>query len=251
MAIASATLQLLALILAVLAVQVVPQSGTTTSCHADLLVKGINFAAMSPQVQQQVGQAVSQKISLETGMAQQDVMSKVLAGNYNAPWSPSAGRPPADAFVASLVRECQSAEMILGVFRGPQLQAAVVEALKSSLANTNALSGAISIIGASVVPEKLVTTTHAPGLPIPQPGTGGGAALPALPEAKPAASAPASVETDATLQRQAAPAGPGSGWLFIGIGVLLLAACSVPMIISKIKQSQEDDDEDQYAFTGH
>jgi len=241
---AMAQLQLLGLVLATLVVQVVPQSGqTSSSCHADLLVKGINFAALSPQVQQQAGQAVAQKIATETGMSSNDVMSKVLAGNYNAPWSPSAGRPPADAFLASLVRQCKSAEMVLGVFRGPQLQAGGVEALKGALANTNAVTGAITIIGASVVPEKLVTTTDPPSLPIPQPGQG--AAAPPLPAQTP------SVETDAAPQKGAASSGPGQGWLFIGIGVLLVAACGIPFVISRIKQAQQEDDEEMYAFTGH
>merc|ERR1719382_1010588 len=133
-------------------------AASTASCHADLLVQGINFGALTEQEKTAVGTAVRQKIALETGMAESDVMSKIFAGNYNAPWSPSANRPQAAAFMASLVNKCQSAEMVLGVFRGPQLQEAVESALVSSVPQ-RAVEGGIKIIGASVVPEKLTTTT--------------------------------------------------------------------------------------------
>merc|ERR1712154_10792 len=77
----------------------------------------------------------------------------------DASWSPSAHRPPADMFLASVIENCRSAKMVLGIFRGPQLEHRITKGLQTELAGSAAVKGTIAIIGTSVVPDALITTT--------------------------------------------------------------------------------------------
>mmetsp|Transcript_93137 Transcript_93137/g.267146 ORF Transcript_93137/g.267146 Transcript_93137/m.267146 type:complete len:216 (+) Transcript_93137:69-716(+) len=192
------------------------------SCHGDLLVKGVNFAALSAEAQQAGSQAVARTIAQETGIVPEDVMAKVFAGDYSAPWSPASGRPPADVFVGSLISNCRSAEMVLGVFTSPQLQDQVAAALRTAWANTGALTGPVSILGASVVPENLTTS-------------------------------PPTALTDAS------GGGMGAGGI-VGLALLalLLAAALAVPVAMKVKQMrgkrarrQDENDEERHLFTGH
>mmetsp|Transcript_16223 Transcript_16223/g.35122 ORF Transcript_16223/g.35122 Transcript_16223/m.35122 type:complete len:232 (-) Transcript_16223:55-750(-) len=202
------------------------------SCHADLLVNGVQVSAMSAEEQRTLSVAVATEVAAELGKDPGDVLSRVFPGNYNAPWSPSHGRPPADAFLASLVNKCNSAEMVLGVFRGPQLQTKLVAAIEKSLAGSSGVRGGVTVLGASVVPAQ--TNSASPELPAPS-------AAPLPPQAGVPSSAPQSSASSSSFLGS-------SGWMFIVAGVFLLGGVGLCVAI---RNRQKYEDEESYAFTGH
>lgn len=200
----------------------------TQSCHADLLVRGIEYVSLTPAMQTEVGRAVAQTVAEEAGLAGEDVLDKIFPGNYNAKWSPSAGRPEADVFLATLVNKCGSAEMILGVFRGPQLQAKIIATLNAHLANTGAVRQKIEIIGASVVPETAATD-----------GTISNAGQPANPELVPGSP---------NISSAGSP-----GWMYVVMGLMVLGvmSCATPILFNRWKTRGLDEEDQRYRFTGH
>merc|ERR1711971_135118 len=133
----------------------------------------------------------------------QNVLSKTFPGDYNAGWSPVEGRPRADMFMASLIPNCASTEMVLGVMRGPQLQETVIKAVRravrTSLRGSRLLTGDVEIIGASVVPSH----EEDPNLSSPPTGSGGGASV--------------------------------LGFIMMGFGAALFAGCGWPSLKKKLE----------------
>jgi len=184
-------------------------------CHADMLISGVNYAAMSPTDQQYVSQAVSTAVANEIGTSPQNVLSKTFPGSYNAAWSPVEGRPNADLFMASLIPQCSSTEMVLGVMRGPQLQETVIKAVRSALSRSRSLSGEVEIIGASVVAAK-DEELH-PGAS--GSGSGGSSIV---------------------------------GFVMMGFGASLFAFCGWPSFKKKLEPLvRKEPNEEEYPFTGH
>mmetsp|Transcript_96175 Transcript_96175/g.277714 ORF Transcript_96175/g.277714 Transcript_96175/m.277714 type:complete len:230 (-) Transcript_96175:114-803(-) len=208
-----------------------PQVAEAAKCHADLLVLGIDYNALTEQEKLAAGAAVAQKIALETGEQSSNVLSKLFAGNYNANWSPVKNRPQANVFLASLLRECPAPAMVLGALRGPQLQESVTQALTDTLASSRAKIGAVKIIGASVVPESSSGSPEMVGAP-----TGEQAGL-----------------------RATGGSGGGGGGSTIGvlvliIGIACLGVLFVPKLLKKFNNGgygQGNDSDQEYPFDGH
>mmetsp|Transcript_26718 Transcript_26718/g.75021 ORF Transcript_26718/g.75021 Transcript_26718/m.75021 type:complete len:222 (+) Transcript_26718:3-668(+) len=199
-------------------------------CHADLLVLGVDYSALTEQEKLAAGAAVAQKIAVETGLSSENVLSKLFAGNYNAQWSPVKNRPQANVFLASLLKQCQSPEMVLGAMRGPQLQEAVTQALASTLSQSSAVVGAIHIIGASVVPE-----------------TSPGGSMAAMSGASSGEQAGAPV----TPAQGGGGGGVGVVVIIFGAGLLLFALWVVPKLKKRTAGGNEETDDESQNFTGH
>lgn len=199
-----------------------PQSG---SCHADVLLGNIREKDLTNEEVQSMCQVASQKIAAEVGSAPADVSTHVFPGDYNAPWSPSVNRPQADLFLASIIRNCRSASVVMGIFRGPQLAEDLLAELNSVLGSSPALTGALTVSGTAVVPAESVPGGVAPELPAMAP--------------RPASQA-------------ATTSSPSFGWIFVVLALLVALAAAVPMVMKRLKEGREEEsDDERAAFTGH
>jgi len=206
-------------------------------CHADVLVKNMDFDALTISEKSVLGPSLAKAIAFQNGISPSDVMSPTkqpgnvgfFSGSYVAPWSPPNRRPYTQGkstIVSSLIGGCNLPEMMLGVFKTPAVHTAITETVTSTLQSSAALQGPAQVLGVAVVPDSRApaAATPAPALPavtpppdppiVVAPPAGSGAAP--APQAAPAPVAP--------TMSGATP--PGSGlsavraWLLPAIGAL-------------------------------
>jgi len=206
--------QLAALLPVVLVACAAAQASISGSCHADVLINNVQESALSGDEVENICRIAAQKIASETGHEPGDVMTRVFPGDYNAPWSPTKKRPPADMFLASTIQNCRSAKVVLGIFRGPQFNQDLLEALKPVVQASPAVKGQLTVLGVSVIPA----TMDASALP-PAPGSEGSSS--------------------------------SMGWLWAIIGMAALGGVGF-FAMKKMKEGQDEGSEEEGGpFTGH
>jgi hypothetical protein len=151
-------------------------------CHADILIKDLDFATLTDQEKAVLGPKLAKTIALQNGMGQRDIMSPTYqsgtvgfySGSYMAPWSPPNRKPytaGSATIVSSLISGCAQASMMLGVLKNPAVHDSITNTIEMSITGSGAIIGRVTVLGVSVEPEK----KSAP----PQAVTGSVSALPA------------------------------------------------------------------------
>jgi len=144
-----------------------PSVQAAAMCHADILVKDVNFEDLTAAEKAQLGPELAKTLAVQNGMSQSDVMSPqpnaqagtvgFFSGSFVAPWSPANRKPytgGSSMIVSALISGCEQADMILGVLKNPAVHQSIENSISMTLANSGAISGAVTVLGVAVVPSK-------------------------------------------------------------------------------------------------
>lgn len=133
-------------------------------CHADILVKDVDFTILTEQEKAALGPKLAKTLALQNGMGQRDIMSPTyqsgtvgfFSGSYVAPWSPATRKPytgGSSTIVSALINGCEQADMVLGVLKNPAVHDSIANTVQMSLSNSGAITGTVTVLGVAVVPS--------------------------------------------------------------------------------------------------
>jgi len=191
------------------------------SCHGDVLINNVKHSGLSCEEVQQMVQTAAKRIASEIGHVETDVTTRVFPGDYNAHWSPSKHRPPADLFVASIIKNCNSPKAVLDVFKGPRLAQDLLVELKTMLEGSSARTGQVAIRATSVTPAKELNAIDSPEF------------------------------AQAGIGADCAPSS-SMGWMLGLLVLVIVGGAALALVNKKMKDGRQDDsDDDSRPFTGH